>query len=190
MPSQQYQNAQNGLNQNQAGAIGALSRSANPGANLASVVRAGDAANANLNANDSSIRQQSQRYSIGQNGLLAQQKIAKQQSDQFDKYGENYNKAAALQGAGMQNVYGGLSDIAGGAGSYLGYKAQTGGFGNPGASQGAANWGAGTMGAKYNSPVLTAAGGTNSGMGSPNFNPYGANQPNMPYGTNWTQFGG
>lgn len=112
MPQQQYNNQLNNIQQNQAGAIGALSRSANPGAGLASIVRGGDNATNQLNAQDAMMRQDNQRYMIGQNAQLAQQKLAKQQYDKFDKYTENFNQAAALRGAANQNLQNGITGAA------------------------------------------------------------------------------
>lgn len=116
IPTQQYNNQLNSINRNQAGAIGALGQSANPSGGLASIVRAGDDANNKLNGQDATARQANQRYAIGQNGILGQQELAAQQYNKFDKYSENFNKAAALQGASNQNLQaglGGASQLAG-----------------------------------------------------------------------------
>ncbi len=56
IPQADYNNQINSINQNQASAISSLNNSANPGANLASIVRAGDSATGNLNANDAIAR--------------------------------------------------------------------------------------------------------------------------------------
>jgi hypothetical protein len=116
LPQQQYNNQLNGINQNQTGAINALSHSANPGAGLASIVRGGDNAVGNLNAQDAMARQQNQRFAIGQNGILGQQELAKQQYDKFDKYSENFNQAAADRSAAnsnLNNAFNGASQLAG-----------------------------------------------------------------------------
>lgn len=108
LPQQQYNNAANQINQNQAGALAAYQ----PGrGNLAAIVRQGDAATNNLNAEDATARGNNQRYSLQVNKDLANQELAKQQSDVFDKYTRNYNEAAALQGAGQQNVNSGINGI-------------------------------------------------------------------------------
>lgn len=104
IPTQQYNNQLNNINRNQAGAIGALGQSANPSGGLASIVRAGDDADNKLNGQDATARQANQRYAIGQNGILGQQELAAQQYNKFDKYSENFNQAAALQGASNQNL--------------------------------------------------------------------------------------
>lgn len=120
LPQQQYNNQLNAINQNQAATIGALSRSANPGANLAAIVRGGDNATANLNAQDAAARQNNDRYYIGQNAALGQQKLAQQQYNKFDKYTEDYNKSAALRGASAQNLQNGINGAAGLASSLYG----------------------------------------------------------------------
>lgn len=160
LPQQQYQNQMNNINQNQAGALQNLSRSANQGANLAAIVRGGDAATNNLNAQDAAARQGNQRYAIQQNSVLGGQELAKQQSDKFDKYTENYNRAAALRGAGNQNIYGGAGDLAGlGAAGLSGDNPLFGGQKTP--QQ--------TMGQVNGNPTLSAA--TGAGINTPAFQP-------------------
>lgn len=113
LPQQQYNNQLNAINKNQASGVATLNNSANPGSSLAAIVRAGDDATGNLNAQDASARQNNERYLIGQNGVLGQQKLAQQQYNKFDKYSEDYNKAAALRGAGAQNLQNGINGAAG-----------------------------------------------------------------------------
>lgn len=115
IPQQQYNNQINGINQNQAGAIQALSNSANPGAGLASIVRGGNAATGNLNAQDAAQRQANQRFAIGENSQLGAQKLAAQQYNAFDKYSENFNQSQALRGAAAQNLQNGFDAAAQGA---------------------------------------------------------------------------
>jgi len=74
-------------------------------------VRAGDNATNTLNAQDAAARQANQRFYIGQNGILGQQKLAQQQYNKFDKYTEQFNKAAALRGAANQNIQNGINAI-------------------------------------------------------------------------------
>lgn len=105
LPSQQYNDQQNAINRNQAGGLGALSRTPNVGG-VASVVRQSNDANNHLNAQDAVARQNNERYAIGQNAQLGAQKLAQQQYNKFDKYTEDYNKAAALRGASNQNLQG------------------------------------------------------------------------------------
>lgn len=109
LPSQQYNNQVNAINRNQAGGLGALARSANPGASVASIVRQGDDANNQLNAQDAQARQTNERYAIGQNAQLGSQKLAQQQYNKFDNYTEQYNKSAALRGAANQNLQGAVN---------------------------------------------------------------------------------
>lgn len=183
MPQQQYNNQVNAINQNQAGAIVAQNNSANPGANLASIVRQGNQATGNLNAQDAAAKQTNQRFAIGQNGLMGQQKLAQQQYNNFDKYTENFNQAQAYRGAAnanFQNAATGAAQMAGGlyGMGQLGYGGQT-------------------MGQKMGNSTLTASGTTpaisNSGFGaqpvvdhnlfSPQ-NGYGQS-PQYNYGAQW-----
>lgn len=174
IPQQAYNNQQNAISRNQAGAVSALGNSANPGAGLSSIVRAGNDATGNLNAQDAQARLMGKRGVMAANSAIAGQKLAAQQYNQFDRYSENFNRAQALRGAANTNLNNGLNGAAQLAGGLYGMGQQGNlGFGAP--SQGTTNWGAGTMGAKYNSPVLTANGGTNGGIGNGAFNPYGAN---------------
>lgn len=103
IPQQQYNNATNNINQNEAAGIAALNNSANPGAGVTSVVRQGNTAKANLDAEDAQARQNNQRYFVNENSQLGNQELAKQQSDVFDKFTRNFNMMEADRGAGMQN---------------------------------------------------------------------------------------
>lgn len=116
IPQQQYNNAVNSINQSQASGIAALNRSANPGAGLSSIVGQTNQANANLNAQDADARLNGLREAMQYRGQLAQQKLAAQQYNQFDKYTEDYNKAASLQTAAngnFQNAFNSASTAAG-----------------------------------------------------------------------------
>lgn len=113
LPQQQYNNQLNAIGRNQAAGIQTLGRSANPGSGVASVVRASNDASNNLNAQDAAARQQNQRFFIGQNGVLGQQKLAQQQYNKFDKYTEQFNKSAALRGAANQNIQNGVNGAVG-----------------------------------------------------------------------------
>jgi len=171
MPAQQYNNQLNSINQNQAGALQTLSRSSNPGANLASIVRQGDQATGNLNAQDAIQRNRNLLTLLQERQTLAGQKDKAWDWNYQQKYLGNLAKSQALRQSANANINGALNDISGTATSLAGLGAFAGNGGNN--SEGIANWGAGTMGAKYNAPVLTAVGGTDSGAGNPNFNPYG-----------------
>lgn len=120
LPQQQYDNQVNNIYRNQSSGLNTLSRSANPGAGVAAVVRAGNDATNTLNAQDAAARQTNQRFYIGQNENLGQQQLAKQQYDKFDKYTENYNKAAALRGAANQSIQNGINGAASLAGGLYG----------------------------------------------------------------------
>lgn len=108
LPQQQYNNAMTGIDRNQAGALRVLGNSANPGAGLASIVRSGNDATNGLNVQDANARTANQRLYMQQNQNMANQELAKQQYDKFDKYNEFAQKAAAEQGAGLQNMFGAL----------------------------------------------------------------------------------
>lgn len=103
IPQQQYQNQLNAINRNQAAGVQALGRSQNPTGSIASIVRAGNDAANQLNAQDAMAQQNNQRFAMGQRGMLGQQRLAQQQYNKFDKYTENFNQAAALRGAANQN---------------------------------------------------------------------------------------
>lgn len=111
IPQVAYNNQLNSINQNQAGAVGALSNSANPGAGLASIVRAGNAATGNLNAQDAATRNKNTLALIQQRGILANAKKDAWNYNYADKYSENLAKSQALRGAGTQNIAGGLNEL-------------------------------------------------------------------------------
>jgi len=113
LPQQQYNNQQNAILRNQAGGIQTLGRSANVGSGVASLVRASNDADNTLNAQDAAARQQNQRFYIGQNGVLGQQKLAQQQYNKFDKYTENFNRAQGLRGAANANIQNGVNGASG-----------------------------------------------------------------------------
>lgn len=113
IPQQQYNNEVNAINQNQAAGISALNNSANPGSGITSVVRAGNQAISNLNGTDAAQRMDNLRYAMQVRGQLAQQKLAQQQYNLFDKYTEQFNKSAALRGASNQNLEGAVSSVSG-----------------------------------------------------------------------------
>lgn len=114
-PQQSYNNQLNQIQQNQTGALGALSRSANPGAGLASVVRQGDAATGNLNAQDAIARNRNLLNLLQQRQILAGQKDKAWDWNFRQKYLGNLAKANALRGAGNANINSGVNDIGGAA---------------------------------------------------------------------------
>lgn len=119
MSQQQYNNTLNNVNRNQAGALRMFGKTGRAGS-LASLVRAGNDATMNLDAQDAAMRATNKRFAFGQRGIMGQQRLAKQQWDKFDKYNENAQAAAALQGAGRQNAMGSLDGISKLGMSYLG----------------------------------------------------------------------
>ena len=110
LPQQQYNQAQQNFQRNQAGALRQFGRMGNP-RGLAGMVRAGNDATLNLDVADANARLANQRAAMGYRGQIGQQQLAKQQWDKFDKYQENAEAASALMGAGRQNVMGGLSEL-------------------------------------------------------------------------------
>ncbi len=181
LPQQQYNNQVNAINQNQAGAVAALSNSNNPGANLASVVRAGNTATGNLNAQDASARQGNQRLFLNENSQLGQQNLAAQQYNKFDKYTENFNQAAALQGAANQNIQNGVNGIAQlGGDAYMAKNAGLLGWGQP--KPGTMSLPAGTAQQMQVPQKYWSTLGMGSGASESQFNP---NQFN--FGAQWGQ---
>lgn len=117
LPQQQYNNALNNIQRNQAGALTTLSRSANPAAGLATLLRGSNAATMNLDAQDAAARQANERLAMQNRGILGQQRLEEQQYNKFDKYSENFNQAQAYRGAANQNInnaFNGAAQLAGG----------------------------------------------------------------------------
>jgi hypothetical protein len=123
LPQQQYNQAQQNFQRNQAGALRQFGRMGNP-RGLAGIVRAGNDATMNLDVADAQARLANQRAAMGYRGQMGQQQLAKQQWDKFGKYQENAAAASALMGAGRQNVMGGLSELSQVGQMYM--------YGNPG----------------------------------------------------------
>lgn len=122
IPQEEINRQLNSINQNQAGAISTLNNSANPGANLAGVVRAGDNATGNLNAEQAAARNKATLALIQQRGILAGAKQNAWNYNYADKYSEQLAKSQALRGAGMQNEAGAANALIGAGTSYLGNK--------------------------------------------------------------------
>ncbi len=125
IPQADYNNQANSINQNQASAISSLNNSANPGANLASIVRAGDNATSNLNANASIARNKNTLLLMQQKGLLAGAKQNVFDYNYKDKYSEQLAKSQAYRGAGMQNVAGAANSLIGAGTAVLGQPSYT-----------------------------------------------------------------
>lgn len=161
MPAQQYNNQLNSIGQNQAGALQTLSRSSNPGAGLASIVRQGDQATSNLNAQDAIQKNRNLLTLLQERQSLAGQKDKAWDWNFQQKYLGNLAKSQALRQSANANISGALSDVTGAATSLSGLGA----FGGSGGGSPQ------TMGEKYNMPELTASG---VGAGIPQLNPYDA----------------
>lgn len=99
LPQQQYNNAENNIQQGQAAGISAASRSANPGANISAIVRQGDSAKNTLDAEDAQARQTNQRYFIQENAALGARKDQQEQTNVFDPYTRDFNQMQAYRGA-------------------------------------------------------------------------------------------
>lgn len=112
LPQAQYNYALNNINRNQSGGIQALSRSANPGAGLASLVRAGNDATMSLDAQSAQMRNQNILNLMRQRSVLAQQRQAAFDWNNKGKYTEQLAKSQALRGAGIQNINSGANDVA------------------------------------------------------------------------------
>lgn len=110
LPQQQYNQAQQNFQRNQASALRQFNRMGNP-RGLAGIVRAGNDATLGLDVADAEARMSNQRNAMGYRSQIGQQQLAKQQWDKFSKFQENADAAAALQGAGRQNVMGGLTEL-------------------------------------------------------------------------------
>lgn len=120
IPQAVINNQENAINQNQASAISTLNRSANPGANLASIVRQGDNASSTLNAQQAAARNKATLTLIQQKGLLAGAKQNAFNYNYKDKYSEQLAKSQALQAAGMQNEAGAANALIGAGTAYFG----------------------------------------------------------------------
>lgn len=113
IPQEVINNQTNAINQNQASAIGAVGNSANPGANIASIVRQGNTAMGNLNAEQAAARNKATLALIQQRGIFAGAKQNAWNYNYADKYSEQLAKSEALRGAGMQNEAGAANSLIG-----------------------------------------------------------------------------
>jgi hypothetical protein len=108
MPSQQYNQAQQNISRNVGTGVRALSRSANPAAGVAGLVRAQNDATLGLDVSNAAARRQNILQAIGARREMAGQQLAQQQYQQ-NRYFDKVNQAQAMIGAGAQNIGGGLS---------------------------------------------------------------------------------
>ena len=110
MGAEQKNLFQQNINRGLATGTRGLSRSANPSAGVASMVRAATEGGLNMASMDEQIKRQNIREAMGFRREMAGQKLAQQQYAQ-QSYMNKVNQANALKGAGIQNAFGGLSDI-------------------------------------------------------------------------------
>jgi hypothetical protein len=110
MAAEQYNKGQQDINRAGTAGIRALSRSSNPAAGAASLLRGQTDALNNLNIANASARRQNILGAMGARRELAGQKLAKQQYEQ-QAYSDAYNQLNAMRGAGIQNQIGGLSGL-------------------------------------------------------------------------------
>lgn len=115
IPAAAYNQQLKSIDQNQAGAVQSLSRSANPGGNLASIVRQGDQATSGLNAQDAVARNRNLLNLLQQRQVLAQQKDKAWDWNFQQKYLGNLAKSQALRTSGNANINGAINDVSGGA---------------------------------------------------------------------------
>lgn len=113
IPAQAYNNQAQSIQQNQSQAVGALGRSANPGAGLAGIVRQGDQATSNLNAQDALTRNRNLMTLLQERTQLAQQKDKQWDWNYQQKYLGNLAKSQALRTSGNANIAGALNDASG-----------------------------------------------------------------------------
>lgn len=111
LPQQQYTQGLQNIQRGQSAGLRQLGRMGR-GGSVAGLARAGMDATLGLDVADANARMRNQQSAMGYRSLMGQQQLAKQQYDKFAKYEEEAAAAEALQGAGRQNVMGGLSDLA------------------------------------------------------------------------------
>ncbi len=121
IPQQQYNNSANNINQNQAAGIAAAQNSNNPGGAITSIVRQGNQAKANLDAQDAAARANNERFFIGQNATLGARKDQQEQANVFDPYTRDFNREQAYRGAAGQNFNNAASGAQQLAGNFLNY---------------------------------------------------------------------
>lgn len=180
MPSEQYNLASTNIQRGTQAGLRQLSRMSNPFAGIAGVARSQSDALANLDAANAAARRQNILGAMGARSQLAQQKLAQQQYAQ-QRYMDQFNQAQAQMGAGLQNVFGGISGI----GNVAMMSQMYGGQNAPK-----------TMGDKYGMgelPRATSVGVSNVGIPQANVNlfkpqPFGLRNQGMPSTTNMIPF--
>lgn len=111
LPQQQYINALQNIQRNQNAGLRQASRSAGTGS-IASIVRAGNDATANLDVTDANARLQNQQLAMQNRGVLAQEENRVWDYNERQRYNEVMQRAAALRGAGNANTFGALGNVA------------------------------------------------------------------------------
>lgn len=112
LPQEQLNLANQGIQRNLSSGVRSLGRSANPSAGLASIVRAGNDAVLNLNAQNSQARMNNQRFAFGQRAQLAGEQNRVWDWNNRQRFNEEANAAAQQIGAGKQNGMNALSELA------------------------------------------------------------------------------
>lgn len=157
IPAQEYNLATTNIQRGTQAGLRQLGRMSNPFAGIASIARGQSDAMARLDAQNAAVRRQNILQAMGARRELAGQKLSQQQYSQ-QRYMDAVNQANALKGAGMQNIFGGLSGIAN-----VGLM----GMQQPGAASSTQ-----TMGSIYGNPSVNQAMGAGiQNIGSPNTNP-------------------
>jgi len=108
--SQEYNRAQQNIGRNVGTGVRALSRSANPAAGVAGLVRAQNDATLGLDVSNAAAKRQNIMQAMGSRREMAGQQLAQQQYAQ-NRYFDKVNEANARIGTGTQNIMGGISDI-------------------------------------------------------------------------------
>jgi len=124
LPQQQYNQALQNMQRNQNGVLTTLGRSANSSAGLSSLLRASNDATLNLDVNDAQARMRNQGIAMQQRGQLGQEQNRVWDWNNKQRYLQQGQAAAAMQGAGRQNAFGALTDL-----SQLGQSYFSGGLG-------------------------------------------------------------
>ena len=124
-PLASYNAQKSAIGANQATALNAVGKSANP-TNVAAIVRQGNAATGQLNAQDAIQRNRNMLTLLQERQQLAQQKDKAWDWNYQQKYLGNLAKSQALRTSGNSNLGGALNDVAGLATAVAG----NGGFGS------------------------------------------------------------
>ena len=111
MPSQEYNLATTNIQRGTQAGLRQLSRMSNPFAGIAGIARTQTDALSRLDAQNAAVRRQNMLQAMGARRELAGQKLAMQQYAQ-QRYMDQVNMANALRGAGIQNTFGALGNIA------------------------------------------------------------------------------